>query len=109
MTPQIFPGLKPPTSKLFFDLQAMIAKNGGRRRLAEKLEAEIVKEPFKKPNYTAIRGNRWTDGEIEFILSTYHLLTSFEISTKINRREHAIEAKLCRLRRDGLLTFRKRK
>lgn len=48
MTPQIFPGLQPPTSQLFFDLQAFIAENGGADKLVDLLILELIKIPKKR-------------------------------------------------------------
>ena len=69
--PHIFPGLKPPTSQLFFDLQAMIAVNGGRLRLAEMLECEMVKMPTRQDcrifNKPTVGAKRWTPSESKLI------------------------------------------
>lgn len=60
MTPQIFPGLPQPKSKLYFDLQGMIADNGWRVRLAEILECEMVKSYWKTPlTPQGIRNSEW--------------------------------------------------
>lgn len=41
MTIHIFPGLATPKSQLYYDIQDFIAENGGRLRLADRLEAEM--------------------------------------------------------------------
>jgi hypothetical protein len=49
MTPEIFPILGQPKSKLYFDLQAMIAVNGGRLKLAQILQIESHITPDRQP------------------------------------------------------------
>lgn len=96
MTSQIFPGLKPPTSQSFFDIQAFIAENGGRLRLSEKLECEAIKchlsdlRQYNVPPRLSVI-NQWTDAEIEILknVKDYSLL--------INRSEKAIQCKRKRL------------
>ena len=66
MNPNVFPGLGQPTSQLYFDIQALIAENGGLACLAEKLECEWLKyykAPIKKPKQ--YRFKHYTETEIE--------------------------------------------
>lgn len=46
--PYIFAGLGQPKCQLYFDLQAMIAENGGRLRLAEILDSELTKTVWQR-------------------------------------------------------------
>jgi hypothetical protein len=95
MTPYIFPGLKKPDPKLYFDLQAMIAENGGRIRLAEKLECEMVKSriwfdsrEYNIPPHGAVR---WSEDENNlFILGKsnveIHQITGRTLKAVVERR-----------------------
>ena len=108
MTPYIFPGLKPPTSKFSDTINEFVAENGGRLHLADRLESELVK--LYLPNYSTINHasqKKWTDGEIKFLLNYYKTTKTADIPVKMNRSISSINAKLMRLRRDGIITFKK--
>lgn len=108
MTANIFPGLSEPKSKLYFDLQAMIAKEGGRLRLAEKIEAE-QSHIF---NRNRKRGNNldvvlYTQQEINFIKANYDILTCNEIALELGRKYNGIKDKIWQLQRNGELHSKK--
>lgn len=103
MTPYIFPGLKPPTSQLFFDLQAMIAKNGGRIKLAQIIENE------KKANrFTAPLLYRETDSyspdELRFLIENYRKISIIKISQHLKKRSYrGLSTKIFRLKKQGII------
>lgn len=80
MTPQIFPGLKPPTSQLYFDLQAFIAANGGRLHLAEIIEFESFERCFKKDCFFCDEMSRPKSIEISIITrQSKEILSRFQL------------------------------
>lgn len=92
MTPQIYQGSQ-PKSQLFFDLQSFITENGGRLRLAEKLEIELIKcNRFKKRKIKHFKHySRQED---------YLIINRLPV---INRQPHSIRARRWLLKRKGLL------
>lgn len=92
MTPYIFPGLKPPTGELFANIQLMIAENGGRLRLADMLESEMVYQVRNKyaPRRQKPKTTRtfWQQWEIQLILGGDK--STREISDIIGRSCRAI-------------------
>lgn len=79
-TPYIFPGLKQPTSQLYFDLQAFIAANGGRLRLAEIIEGERLERCFKKNCFYCAEMSRPKSIEISIITKqSKEVLSRFQL------------------------------
>lgn len=94
MTPLIYPGLPTPTSKLFHDLQAMIAVNGGRLRLADMIESEVIKPfSYKYKNYKGL----WHNDEIELLRANYHSQPIGKLILIIDRSSYAISNKILRM------------
>lgn len=107
MTPNIFPGLKPPTSQLFFDLQAFIAENGGRLRLAEKLEAEWLRIlPRKFPGMRA-DVSEFTQSETNFIINNYKELSAISLSEILDRPVTSVRWKIWTMTESGELDLKK--
>jgi len=104
MTPQIYPGLSTPKSKLYFDLQAMIAKNGGRLHLADRLECEMVKTPKRKTTPKIGWGKKWSITEIDTLIFNKDL-RAFDICILLDKKRSlsAIELKRWWLNQKGLL------
>lgn len=95
MKPEIFIGLGTPKSQLFFDIQAMIAKNGGRLKLADIIDAESVRAPTRKKLHQKRafynRFEVWTKKEDAFIVANLppkeiSLLTGRSLKSVYNRR-----------------------
>lgn len=105
MTPQIYPGLSQPKSQLFFDIQGLIVKNGGRLRLADIIESENTKMNFRRP-VRRMRIIDYTAKEIEFIINNYCKITSLDISFKLNKPLRGVRAKINRLQKLGILDFK---
>jgi|GEM_PF-4116893 len=102
MTPQIFPGLSTPKSKLYFDLQAMIAKNGGRLHLADRLECEMVKSYLPILRTVCIKWEKWDKSETQILIDNYRVKTTKQLAVMVNRNYDETRAKLHRLYRRGL-------
>ncbi len=103
--PNIFVGLGQPKCQLFFDLQAMIADNGGRLKLADMLEAEMVRSYTKaktvRPDLTV-----WRKNEIDFILNNYSALSALSISEIIDRSVFSVRWKIHELTESGDLPYK---
>lgn len=106
MTPQIFPGLKPPTSQLFFDLQAFIAENGGRLRLAEKLEADSMKSARANKYTVRADNSSWTQAETNFIINNYKELSALSISEILDKPLTAVRWHIWTLTESGQLNLK---
>lgn len=106
MRAEIFPGLGQAKSQLYFDLQAMIAKNGGRLHLANLLECEMVKSMlyYFKPKYQKTREPYlpWKQEEIDFIIANRHS-THLSLSRTMNRSIRAIQYMSAKLVRAGIV------
>lgn len=104
MTPQIFPGLKPPTSKLFIDLQDMISANGGRMKLAKTLEIEQLTTFHQREKYFAShRVNSYTLSDVNFIIKNYKNLSAGEIAYELQRNITGVYQKIHRLKNKHIL------
>lgn len=105
MTPQIFPGLKPPTSKLFCDLQDFIDENGGMQRLADRLESEMayaVRMRYRAAGYfPKTKWRMWKAIEDQFILDKNRSVA--EVSDLTGRTKGAIYRRMWILRKTGVL------
>jgi hypothetical protein len=109
MTPYIFPGLKQPTSQLFFDLQAMIAENGGRLRLANTLENEAVS--FFSPRLSSVTFHHpcWHERDLVFLLSNYEKMSVTKLMFTISKSRTAIASKILKLQKTGFLDYKNHK
>lgn len=103
MTPYIFPGLKPPTSKLAADIHAMINSSGGRLRLADILECEMVKTYHTN---TRIFTGLWSNTETELLIDSYKKTDINGLMMLINRSKFSINSKICDLIEKGVLTIK---
>lgn len=100
MTAEIFPGLPEPKSQLYFDLQAMIAENGGRNKFADTLEAEMVKPySYKYKNFHS----RWSSEDINLLFENYHKYSGEYLAKLIGKPSTAVNAKIHVLLQRGLL------
>lgn len=102
MSPYVFPGLPKPKSKLFFDLQAMIAENKGRLHLANVLECEAVKEYL--PAYSSKSGlaKKWELREIEYLRDNRSMKNK-QVAANLNRTYESINQKIYDLIKAGYL------
>ena len=97
---EVFPGLK-PTSQLYFDLQAMIAENGGRSHLADILESEMVKEYL--PRKVVGNYDEWSADELRLLIKLYPTTKDTEQMLYINRTIYAIRSKTHELQMLGII------
>ena len=104
MKAEIFPGLKAPTTNLYYDLQAMIAKNGGRLRLANMIEEEWRKgfrTKHQLQNTNRVHKVHYTAHENRFIVENYNKMSAHDIAVKLNRTTRAITQHVLFLREQG--------
>ena len=96
----IYPGLPKPKSQLFFDIQAMIADNGGRFKLATEIENEwlnnyhIHLKTKQNPYYSHL--------EIEYIKANYKEVSYKELAAHLDRSIGSINIILWSLYKKGL-------
>jgi len=100
MNAYIFPGLK-PTSQLYFDLQAMIAENGGRLKFADALESEMVKKYL--PRKVVGNYDEWSADELRLLIKLYPTTKDTEQMLHINRTIYAIRSKTHELQMLGII------
>ena len=106
MTHLIFPGLSEPKTPLFFDIQAMVAENGGRLRLAEKLEAEWLKTYTYKPPKKERKVFQYVKSENDFLIENFDNLLFSEMADKLGRSIFSVRARIFVLRRKGLVGYK---
>lgn len=106
MTAQIFCGLGTPKSQLYFDIQALIAKNGGRLKLAGILETELVK-PFTPPR-DHFRHDlvKYTRTEINFLKDNYYKMEAKAIAAHLERSLGSLRDKIWQLQKTGQLNYK---
>lgn len=106
--PNIFPGLGQPKCQLYFDIQAMIAENGGRLKLADALESEMVKEyiPFHHKGGGVAR--KWEDSELRFIAQNRKLKNAI-IAERLNRTKQSVDCFIGRCIENGFLKRKNKK
>lgn len=107
MNPQIFIGLGTPKSQLYFDIQAMIAKNGGRLRLADRLEAELNYAPCGLLHSGCKSPYSWTNYEINYIKFNYENMSCKEIANELGRPFKEILYKIYDLQKNAELPYKK--
>jgi predicted transcriptional regulator len=102
--PYIFAGLGQPKSKLFFDIQADIAKHGGRLKLADVIESEMLKHPPRKPaKIPTIYIRKFTNSECEIIKEMRGKMPVSKIAVILGRDKDTVKAKITRLVKSGYL------
>lgn len=105
MNYQIFPGLGIPKSQLYFDLQAMIASNGGRLHLADVLESEMVRSYLPKKEYhRKFTMPPWSKEHEQRIIDNWGKVKSSKIYRLFNHRTRsAVNQKIFNMRKKGLI------
>ncbi len=104
MNYQIFPGLSQPKSELYFDLQSMIAANGGRIHLAEILECEWVKSYLPKQQYQKrFKVPRWSKLHEQVIIDNWGKVKSGQIYLLLRycKTRNAVNQKIYYMRKVG--------
>lgn len=106
MTPEIFVGLKPPKCQLHVDLKAMISANGGRLRMAEILEAEMVKEYLPKKEYKRkFTMPPWSKEHEQRVIDNWGKVKSRKMYLlfRYSRTKAAVNQKIYHMRKKGLI------
>lgn len=103
---KIFPGLSQPKTPLFFDIQAMIAENGGRLRLAEKLEAEWLKTYTYKPPKKERKVFQYIKSENDFLIENYQKSECREMAVKLGRSVFSVRARIFVMRTKGIIGYK---
>lgn len=105
MKPEIFIGLGTPKSQLFFDIQALIAENKGRIRLAETLENEWLKGHKKIKHQRRIKYIKYfyRAYEIIFIKENYANMNCRIIAFYLSRSYASIRVKIYKMQQNGEL------
>jgi hypothetical protein len=109
MTPQIFPGLSEPKTQLFFDIQAFIAVNGGRLRLANMIECEQIKKTrysFCKPKHER-KIFHYRKEDDQFIIDNFKDMNLYDISLKLDRSYTSTRMRIYRLQQTGMVGYKK--
>lgn len=103
---RIFTGLGEPKCQLFFDLQAMIAINGGRLHLAEILECEAVKSYLPKQEYKRLyKMPPWNEKHEQLIIDNWGKVKSSKIYLlfRYTKTKAAVNQKVYNMRKKGLI------
>lgn len=106
MNPEIFPGIDATESPLYKKLQLYIAQNGGRHKLADALEAEMVKQSrFAAPKQPkVIHHKKYNAKEMHILLSNYGKISARKIAKNLGRSNGSIYHKIAMLRIAGTIT-----
>lgn len=105
MSERLFPGLRADHLPLYKVLQMFIAQNGGRNKLADILEAEMV----KKGRYVQTRlskiehHHKYNPAETKILLDNYGKISARKIAEKLKRSNESVYHKIHLLRADGII------
>lgn len=91
-----------PNSDLMLALMAFINENGGRQRLADKLEMEWLRPEIG-------RYHRWTNESINFVINSFERLSVKRMAQILNLSVGVVESKIRDLKKDDRISTTVRK
>ncbi|MCW3111103.1 MAG: hypothetical protein JWQ09_5609 [Segetibacter sp.] len=97
---------KTPTD-LLETLKKFVSDNGGRERLAHRLECEmLINFNYRPKNYNFTHQAKWTDEETELLKASYKKLSVAQLANLMNRTIRGIQNKAFHLRASGELSYK---
>jgi len=105
MNPYLQIGINSKNTPLYKSLTELINKHGGRQKLADALEAEMVKLYLPRvPSKGCTRPDGWTKEEDQLIYDNFKAMELPELAKIITTRSiHGINRRIYKLQQMGLL------
>lgn len=85
--------LKLKKSTLLQNIEDVIKSNGGRYRLAEKIENEWMKYTVKLPSQKTVR-HTWTEEEDKYLVENYKRFQDWQLANRLNTSKGDISRRL---------------